>query len=193
MRTANIHLTSTTGSELFFGKMVMDKKQSKETHEQHEERTWKNKVHTDKNGNVFIQPFALKNGLESAARWISMPIPGEGKKTFTKRFTAGTLVVDRIYLKDHDGKQITIDEVDVKWLPVPSDGKRGSGKRVVRGFPYVTEWQADCSIIIMDDKIDEDVLAEHLETMGMFIGFGSMRVENGGTNGRFTVDSLKLE
>lgn len=192
MKTATASFKSALQSPLFFGKPVLEKKESKETHDQFEERTWKQKIHADDDGSIFIPPFALKNGLESVGKWLSMPIPGEGKKTFTKRFVSGTLVVDRMMLKDHDDKQLTIDDVVGQPLFVPSDGKRGGPKRVMRTFPVVEKWMTEATIHIMDDKIDEAVLAEHLKAFGMFIGFGSMRVENGGINGRFTVESLKL-
>ena len=36
-------------------------------------------------------------------------------------------------------------------------------------------------------KVTEEVVKKHLEESGKFIGFGSMRVENGGVAGRFSV------
>ena len=192
MEIAKVHFKSQEGSELFFGKWIAEKKDTKETHAQFDARTWRKKIHVDKDDNVYLQPFALKNALESAAKWMSMPIPSEGKKTFTRRFQSGTLVVKRMYLKDWDGKQILLEDVKLKELPVPSDGKRGSGKRVVRAFPYVEEWQLDAEIFVLDEKIDENVMLLHLETVAMFIGFGSMRVENGGINGRSSVESFSL-
>lgn len=174
-------------SDLCFGKHVSEPKKSEETHEQYEQRTWEQKVNRTKDGNCFIQPFALKNALESAARWLSMGIPGEGKKTFTKRFASGLLIADKLPLFGANGKALTIADVEPVTLFVPSDGKRGSGRRVSRIFPMVHEWLTTAEIIVLDDKLSQAVIEKHLEACGQFIGLGSMRVENGGVNGRFAV------
>jgi hypothetical protein len=179
-------------ADLLFGTHVSEKKRDDETHDQFEERTWEQKVRTTKDGQLFLQPFALKNALESAARWLSMSIPGEGKKTFTKRFTSGILIVEKMLLTDSKGKALVIGNVDPVRIFAPSDGKRGSGRRVFRIFPTVREWQTTAEIMIFDNKITEPVLEKHLVAAGRFTGFGSMRVENGGINGRFAVEGLKV-
>lgn len=191
MRKATANLIGM--SDLMFGTHVSVSKRDDETHDQYEERTWKHKVRVDGNGVVYIQPFALKNAFESAAKWLSMSIPGEGKKTFTKRFASGVLVVEKMPLLDAKGKPLTIDDVEPMRIFAPSDGQRGSGRRVFRIFPTVHDWQTSCEIIIFDNKISETVLEKHLTAAGRFIGFGSMRVENGGINGRFDVQGLKVE
>jgi hypothetical protein len=84
-----------------------------------------------------------------------------------------------------------VDDVEGQPLFVPSDGKRGSGKRVIRIFPTIHYWSTTARVLILDGKIDEPVLHEHATEAGQFIGFGSMRVENGGSNGRFKVTSIK--
>ncbi len=186
-------LKSVPGSALMFGKKVSDAKEDNETHEQYEHRTWRQKVHVDdQTGQVFIPPFALKNAFESAGKWLSMPIKGEGKKTFTKRFTSGTLVIDRIMLT-HNNKPITMDDVAPQVLFVPSDGKRGSARRVERIFPTVTSWAGEARIWVLDPKISDDVLLKHMECIGSFVGFGSMRVENGGVNGRFVIEDFDMQ
>lgn len=183
--------SSVPGSELMFGRYVLTDKKKDETHEQHELRTWQEKIH-NADGHCFIQPFALKNALESAGKWLSMKIPGEGKKTFTDRFRKGVLVVDRMMLGAKDGSPIKVKQVESRSLFVPSDGKRGGSRRVFRIFPTISEWSTEILIHVMDGKIDESVLRDHLECVGSFVGFGSMRVENGGINGRFSVDSLEV-
>ena len=178
-------------SDLMFGKMVRDEKRGDETHQQHAERTWKLKINTDKDGNCCISPFAIKNALTEAAKRLQMKVPGQGKSTFTKLFKQGVLVVDPIMLTKDGKKPIRIDDVEPQMLSVPSDGMSGSGKRVDRIFPTVHHWVGDGALMILDPKITDDVLRQHLEEVGMFIGFGSMRVGNGGINGRFKVLELK--
>lgn len=173
-------------SDLMYGKPIASKKQSNETHEQFEERTWQEKVHM-RNGHCFIPAFAVKNGLESAARWLSMSIPGEGKKTFTRRFASGSFVIDNVSLQQSNGQPVLLEQVTPISLFVPSTGKRGDSKRVFRTFPTVREWQGVMKVYLLDGKISPEVLAAHCEAFGKFIGLGSMRVENGGINGRFQV------
>jgi len=180
-------------SDLMFGKHVSEPKKDDETHDQHEERTWQQKVRVTGDGQCYLQPFALKNCLESAARWLALKIPGERSKTYTKRFTSGILVVEKLLLSNGDGKPLTMDKVDPVSIFVPSDGKRGGPKRVPRIFPTIyAPWSTDAEIHIFDNKIVKDVLLRHLDAGGKFIGFGSMRVENGGINGRFSVENLEV-
>jgi hypothetical protein len=191
MKAATVLLKSLPGSELFFGKPKTSKKLANETHDQFDQRTWKESV-SHHEGKLFIQPFALKNGLESSAKWLSIPIPGEGKKTFTKRFVSGILVVDKLWLTDDTGKALTMEDVEPLSLFVPSDGVRGSGKRVFRIFPSVKSWMAYAEIHVIDQKIDKKILEEHLTCCGNFVGFGSMRAQNGGINGRFSIEELQF-
>ena len=190
MKTYTVEINGV--SDFMFGKHPHSKKQSNETHDQYTERVWREQVHHH-NGECFIQPFAFKNALESAARWLSMGIPGEGKKTFTKRFQSGVIIVDRMMLMSGKGRAITIDDVEPVWIFAPSDGKRGSGKRVWRIFPTVHEWKTTVKVVVLDDKIDKDVLEAHCEAAGSFVGLGSMRVENSGINGRFEVVKITEE
>ncbi|KKM99274.1 hypothetical protein LCGC14_1149490 [marine sediment metagenome] len=180
-------------SDLMFGMYVSERKKDDETHDQHERRTWRKKVAVATDGQCFLQPFALKNGLESASQWLSLKIPGESRKTFTKRFIAGILVVDKLLLYKADGSRITLDDVEGRELFVPSDGKRGGSKRVIKIFPTITEWRADAVVHVFDNKITGDVMERHLDAFGKFIGFGSMRVQNGGINGRCAIEEFAAE
>jgi len=170
---------------MFFGAPVFEKKKSDETHEQLEERVWRDKVRQNADGHVYIQPFALKNALEAAGSRLNMKLTG--KATYTKLFRQGIVINDEIVLHDRSGKPVTIEAVRPIPMFVPSDGKRGSGKRVMRIFPQILEWFASVEIMCFDQRLTEDVVRAHLEEAGKFIGFGSMRVENGGVAGRFAV------
>ena len=170
---------------LFFGTAVFDKKQNDETHEQFEERTWKKKVRQLESGQVYIQPFALKNALESAGSRLNKKLTG--KSTYTKLFRQGIVVNDEIPLFKSDGKPVTIADIEPVPMFVPSDGKRGSGKRVMRIFPQLKAWHATVELTCLDARLTKEVVLEHLEEAGKFIGFGSMRAENGGVAGRFSL------
>jgi len=176
-------------SDLMFGRKVTEEKRHDETHEQHEQRTWQQKVAVTKDGQAFVQPFAIKNGLESAGKWLSMKIPGEGKKTYTARFRQGIIVTENVLL-NCNGHEATMEDIDPLELFVPSGGERGKGKRFTRIFPTLHEWHGEAKILILDDVITPEILHRHLKSFGQFIGIGSMRCENGGTNGRFTVEDF---
>lgn len=151
----------------------------------YEQRTWRNRMHVDKNGDVFIPPMSLKNCLSEAAKFLSIQIPGKGKSTYTKHFEAGIMVMDPIPLG------IKAAEVPGEALFVPSDGIRGSGKRVTRVFPRIDEWGGDFEIIVVDETITKPVLLKHLQEAGNLIGIGRFRPRNNGFYGRFSVESLE--
>ena len=180
-------------SDLMFSRYVAEPKRDDETHDQHERRTWQQKIPYTNDGQCFLQPFALKNCLEGAAKWLSLKIPGERNKTFTKRFLSGIIVSEKLLLTNATGKVLTIDDIDPMELFVPSDGVRGSGKRVIKVFPTLHDWQTVAVIMVFDNKITEDVMERHLDAAGKFIGFGAMRAGNGGINGRFSVADLTSE
>lgn len=160
-------------------------KGERETNEAHEARTWRHKLTCDQDGNGCINPIAFKFALSAASKYSGDQIPGKGKRTYTKLFESGILITDPVSLGVH---RDNVDSIDVF---VNADGKRGSGKRVMRRFPIVPHWEADLKIIVLDEGITEAVLKKHLVIAGQFIGVGQYRCEVGGTNGRFEVLSLK--
>jgi hypothetical protein len=180
-------------SDLMFGKHVPEGKLDNETHEQREERLWKEKIWCNGDGQCYVSPFAITNGLVSGAEWLKRKVPGEGQATFTKRFRSGLNPGNNVLLFKSDGKPILVDDVQPVPLFVPSDGQHGGKKRVFRIFPTVHEWVAKGEVFIFDGKITEEVFKDHFIAMGRFVGIGPMRVQNGGINGRFSVVSLAFE
>jgi hypothetical protein len=178
----------TSVSPMFFGAPVLETKRSDETHEQREERLWPKKVHTTPEGQAYIQPFALKNAIESAGSRLNMKLTG--KATYTKLFRQGVMVVNPLLLETMDGKPVTVEHIHPRPLFVPSDGKKGSGRRVMRIFPEVMAWTAVATVTVLDPRITPEITLAHIAEAGKFIGFGSMRVENGGINGRFSVEAV---
>jgi hypothetical protein len=72
-------------SPLTFGKHYEVPKLSKEAADHYEERTWREKLHTDKEGQVIISAPMWKNCLRDTAAFLSMPIKGKGKSTYTNK------------------------------------------------------------------------------------------------------------
>lgn len=159
-------------------------KLDKENHQDYEKRTWQNRLHSNKDGFVFIPPMAFKNCLSECAKYLSIQIPGKGKATYTKHFEAGIMVTDPLVLP------VKKEEVEGEWLHVPSDGRRGGTKRVEKCFPVIHEWSGEITFFIFDETITEEVFSEHLHQAGQFIGIGRFRPRNNGFYGRFTVKKI---
>lgn len=182
MKTANCRLKS--ASPIAFSRYYKAERKDRELSGDYEKRTWRERAHYDQNNHALIQPMMFKNALIGAARYLSMQVPGKGKRTFLKHFMAGILVTEPLVLP------VTKDTIDGTTMYVPSDGKVGGSSRVEKTFPIVHEWSGDVQFIILDEIIGLSVFREHLEQAGRFVGIGSLRVGNGGLFGRFSVESI---
>lgn len=168
-------------------KHITEPKKSQEKDAEYEERTWRHRIHVSEDGTVFIPPMAFKNALQSAARYLSIKIPGRRGATYTKRFESGVLILDPVKL------QVLAKDVEGEWLFVPSDGKVGGGSRVMKCFPWIPEWSCQVVVFIADNAITQDVFETHIEAAGQFIGIGRFRPEKRGYYGRFTVENVTWE
>lgn len=158
-----------------------------ESHEDFDKRTWREKLSVaDRDGKrtVVIPAHGLHQAIAAAAKYSKRQIPGQGKATWTAKFSSGIAVLD--------DPSLNIDPSEVMSVTISAnaDGVRGSGKRVPRRFPVMPEWRATFDIYILDPIITEDVFREMVEIAGMFIGIGRFRPQNGGTNGRFKIAAL---
>lgn len=185
MRVAIAELESVTPYSQ--SKPVLVDKLSKESANDFEKRTWRERLHTTPDGNVFIPLTSIKNCLSEIAKYLAVQIPGKGKATYTKHFESGLIVTENIVLP------LKKDEVKGEWLFVPADGKRGGGKRVWKCFPLIESWNGLVTIHVLDDTITQDVLEDHLRQAGQFIGIGRFRPRNNGYYGRFRVKSIVWE
>lgn len=182
MKIATVKITGI--SPLAQGKFVGVPKKEKELPKDFEARTWRHKMHFGTDGQVFIPNFALKNCLSEAAKFMSIQIPGKGKSTYTKHFEAGVMVNDSLMIG------VNQEDVDSQLMFVPSDGIRGSNKRVEKYFPVIPAWGGTGTFYILDEIITEDVFLKHIDQAGKFIGLGSFRPRNNGYFGRFNVELL---
>lgn len=187
MKTAIAYLKSTSpySQSKFIDKEDHPKiGDGKESNDDFEKRTWRHRVHNDENGNVFIPPMAFKNCLSEAAKYLNMQVPGKGKSTYTKHFEAGVLVVDPLTLP------LKWNDVQCQKLHLPSDGKRGGGKRVLKYMPLIPSWEGKVTFLILDETITEKVFSDVLKEAGRFIGIGTFRPRNNGFYGRFEVVNI---
>ena len=185
MRIATVTLESV--SPYSQSKHYKTPKKDKESAPDYEARTWRDRMHVDENGNVCIPPMAFKNCLSECAKFLSISIPGKGKATYTKNFEAGVLVTDGLSLG------IKKEDVEGEWLFVPSDGRRGSGKRVEKCFGVIRKWGGVVTFYVLDLTITPEVFEKHLREAGKFIGLGRFRPRNNGFYGRFKVAKIGWE
>lgn len=166
-------------------------KEGKETHDELEKRTWRQRVHVNSAGVPFMPPMMLKKTLDNAAAYLGK-IPGERNATYTKRFKSGILITDEIPLWNCHGKPATLDDFEGEWLFLDAGGKAG-GTRVRRCMPrLLAPWTAKASIIVVDEVITKDVLAKALTDAGLLVGVGRFRPSAGGFYGRFKLADLKF-
>lgn len=185
MKKAIVKLTSNT--PMAQGKYHSTPALERELAKDYEARTWREKLHYDENGMVYISPMAIKNCLSEAAKFMSIQVPGRGKATFTKHIEAGILIPGRVMLG------IKKDDVMPLWLFVPADGVRGSGKRVEKAFPTMQKWSGTAEVYVTDEIITRDIFERHLDAAGKFIGLGSLRIRNNGIFGGFTAEVVSWE
>ena len=184
MKTAIATLESLSAYQQ--GRFHQTEKLEKESHEDYEKRTWRERCHVTKEGNIFIPPMAFKICIETAASFLSMSIPGKGKATYTKHFRAGIIVSEGLVLPYKK------EDVRGEWVLGNSLGRRrGGGSKVLKCFPTIPEWSGDVTFYILDETITQSVFETHLKEAGNFIGIGVFRPENGGYHGRFEVKQVK--
>jgi hypothetical protein len=167
-----------------FGKYHDTPKLNKELPKDYELRTWREKVHYDKDGNVFIPGGMIANCIRESAKFMSKPIPGKGKSTYTKHFDAGIIIQNNIPLPV---KKEDLNFTDVH-VPV---GQSSGGARVMKRFPIIHEWEGTINVVIGDDIITADVFEEVIRNAGALIGIGTWRPRNRGMNGRFELVNME--
>jgi len=178
-----------SASPLIMSRMLSTKagegmKQERETHEDYDLRIWPIKAWANTKGAVYIPRIFFKRSLEEAAQFLGLQIPGKGKSTYTKHFLAGVQIASDMEL------DITRDDLQCVPINCHADGKKGSGKRVVRHFPQVPEWSGVLTVLVVDELVTKDVLIKHFDTAGTMIGIGSFRPRSGNSSGMFKVLSL---
>jgi hypothetical protein len=185
MRIAVCHLKSI--SPYSQSRAHLTERLNRETPDQFEKRTWREKCHYNKDGNILIPPTSYKQALDRAALMISRPVPGKNRQTYSKFFLSGVMCIDQIVLPNKK------DEVRGELVHCHANGRRGSGTRVWRTFPVIDEWKARVSFHVIADEITPDVFEEALQQAGAFVGIGRFRAENGGTNGRWKVEKVEWQ
>jgi hypothetical protein len=155
-----------------------------ESHEDYDRRTWRGHLHLGPRGSVVIPARAMHQSIVEAGAYTSSRIPGQGTKTWTRKFMSGLAIFEDIDLG------LRPEDVDYIDIYAHANGIRGGGPRVNRRYPAIREWSATFQIHVLDPIITQPVFQEALEVAGLFIGIGQYRPQMGGTAGRFQLMDL---
>ena len=128
------------------------KKAEDETGDEQDERLWRDRAHYGQDGACVIPASALHKALIAAAKFRGETIPGEGKKTWTKRFGAGVMLLDHAKILP----AVTREKLACVIVHVPSNGQPGGTTRVHRRFPIFQEWSAVIEATVVDGLISEE-------------------------------------
>jgi hypothetical protein len=165
-----------------------------ESHDDFRKRTWREQLHVDQHGEVFIPPGAIKNCISEAALFMSIAIPGKGKATYTKHVEAGVACIKPVMLG------IRAQDVASETLFLPADGKRGSGKRVWKTYPRIDTWSGEVELIVLDETVlqtshrsGNPILQDIVEGGGQYIGLHRFRPRKNGWYGRFTIRDFSVQ
>lgn len=151
-----------------------------------ESELWSTRIHKAPDGTVIIPMMMLMLAIQAAAKRLNEKVPGKGHATWTKHFLSGIQVMDDARIEG-----LKADKVEGEWFYVHADGKRGSGTRVHRKFPMIYDWSTTFEVFIHDGSIVHEIFERVMKVCGQFIGLGRFAPRNGGTNGRFVVESIK--
>jgi hypothetical protein len=131
---------------------------------------------------MMIPLSGMKLAISDCAKYLSLPITGKGKATFTKHFLSG------IHVSEGGKLGLSVDDAKCESFMAHSNGQRGSGKRVLRKFPRIDPpWKTWFMVMVVDDVIDKATFEKVLTETGKFIGLGRWRPQQGGSFGLFEV------
>lgn len=182
-----ITIAGSPGSSYSQSAMVIDEKPSRTPHDEWEKEIWKKKMHFSPDGRLVIPGTAFKRSLEDGAKYLGITVPGKGRRQFGSLFKSAVIIPENLTT------DVTEDQIYPATVFVNPQGIRGGGSRVAKIFPQCDAWRATGSLIVTDAAITEEILKQHIQAAGLYIGLGRWRIEKGGMNGRFVCEAIKKE
>lgn len=186
MRTAVIRIRGI--APLAWTKRIA-KKGDNEDASEYEQKMWRQKVHLE-DGFVSIPSIGLRNSIAEGGRDI--PIPGKGSARAKNLIMVATLPPTAFYKTDKAS-----DDLRAEWKDMtanPSKGKGGRGARVPKLVPMLDPgWECEARLIVIDDRITDEMLRTAIARGGLICGVGALRVETGGVLGRYELIDLTWE
>lgn len=169
------------------GAPISTPRASDETPDQHEERCWRERMHTIGDGRILIPPTAFSLSLCEAAKRMALVIPGKQRQTYTKFFQSGVRVYEPLILP------VLAKDVEGQRRFVPADGVPGGSKRVWKRFPMIPKWGGLIRFHLLEPVISAEVFEQAGVYAGLAIGVGSFRPEKRGWWGTFRFTITKWE
>jgi hypothetical protein len=168
-------------------KMLSETRGKKESWDEFETRTWKDKAHTNGDGDsIVIAGHAIHQMLVVGAQKGRL----QPKAAKSAREGLANRLVTGIALQGDAETSMKLSEARCVAINAHANGKRGSGTRVIRKYPeWPQGWTATFDVLVLDDSLTLDDLKSALEWGGLVCGLGRFRPENMGIYGRFTVTS----
>jgi hypothetical protein len=166
-------------------------KLDRESHDDYDERTWREKCTISKDGQVVIPAMAFKQGIDTAAYKLGVKVEGRRGATYKNFFASGFFCDSDVPIAN--GKALTKNDARRVKISANADGQRGSGKRVPRRFPEFDKYGGVAEFTIVDPIITETIFEQHFRAFGMIVGIGRFRPENGGRNGRLRPTKFEWE
>ena len=160
-------------------------KNEREKDDAYDERVWRERMHVNDDGKIIIPAGALRMGLWEAAQYLGEKIPGKGNRTWAKKFESGVLILEDAVTG------VNADDVECEEIFCSPNGKRGTGTRVSRRYPYIKAWDTEVEVILTDTIIDQTVFLRVFRAFGQYIGIGRWRPANLGMKGRFSVELIE--
>lgn len=163
-------------------------KPPKRPHDEFDEQHWREHMHVDESGDVYIPGVQIKNAIVMAASYLGEKIPGRGNKTYKDFLTAGLMVEGDF----HFNPRLKADQVKPEKVDCMAQPSKPNSGRVWRLYPRIPSgWIATGRMILLDPAIPMEVLRRHLDAAGKYIGIGRWRAIENGENGRFSIEQFE--
>lgn len=161
-------------------------KKEKELEDAYAKRTFRQFLHVNSDGFVFIPAMAFNKCIQTAIKFMREKIPGKGTSEYGKHFMGGMTC-------QQEGLVLPLkpEQVEYERLYLNADGVPGGNKRVWRYYPVIPAWKGMVEFFIFDETITNDIFAKTLTEGGYYIGIGRFRAEKGGLYGRFKILNIE--
>lgn len=172
-------------------KALQSERADNESHDAHDKRCWRERIHADESGRVYVPARAFYSAVAGAAAHRGEKIKGKGGQQWGKKFLRGFRVVTPGPLTFR-GKPVTV--ADMKGEPIfcASDAKKNSvAGKVWRIYPEIgAGWTTEFECWVVDPDITRERVEEYAEYAGLLMGVGRYRPEKGGEYGMFKVTTI---
>lgn len=164
-------------------------KDQDESHDDFENRIWRQKAHVGPDGDSIVIPgHAVHQMLVVGAQKGRL----KPKAAKSAREGLANRLVTGIAIQGDADTDMKLSKASVVGINAHVNGKRGSGSRVVRKFPeWPTGWHAHFDVLVLDDSLTAEDIEAAAKWGGLVCGLGRFRPQNMGHNGRHTL--LRVE